>query len=134
MSNTSGEVTADEVFDVLSDEQRRKLLVSLIADSPPDEHSLIAGSPPEEPSLVTDSSPDEPSLIADSSPDEHLLHLDPDQDVSLYHSHLPKLDKHGFIEWDQDTNVVRPGPNFEDARPLLELLAANRDRLPLDVV
>lgn len=100
MEATNESLTADDVFDVLSNEQRRKLLVSLIADSPPD------------------------AAIA----------VDPAEDLSFYHTHLPKLDAHGLVDWRRDTHEVTRGPNFEAARPLLELLVENRDRLPADWV
>lgn len=47
---------------------------------------------------------------------------DPDPDVlklKLVHSHLPKLAKEGYIEWDPATERLRRGPNFDDVAPLL---------------
>ncbi|WP_210424941.1 DUF7344 domain-containing protein [Halorussus halobius] len=49
--------------------------------------------------------------------------------VDVYHNHLPKLDDLGFVSWDRETGVVAPGPQFEEIRPLLELLADNGHEL-----
>lgn len=43
-----------------------------------------------------------------------------DQQIALYHNHLPKLADHGFIQWDQDEQVVLKGEQFERAQSLLE--------------
>lgn len=79
----------DTVFEALSSSDRRKLLASLIADSPPDDSA------------------------------QHV----PDDDILLYHTHLPKLDDYGFVDWNEDDQTVTRGPNFDLARPFLELLA-----------
>ena len=50
----------------------------------------------------------------------------------MYHSHLPKLEEVGFIEWHQDTHEVVKGPRFDEIRPLLELIDAHADELPAD--
>lgn len=42
--------------------------------------------------------------------------------VQLYHRELPKLADAGYIEWDQETNVVSRGPNFAEVEPLVQLL------------
>ena len=48
----------------------------------------------------------------------------------MKHVHLPKLERYGFIDWNQDINQVSKGPNFEETRPLLEMLVAHEDELP----
>lgn len=50
----------------------------------------------------------------------------------LYHVHLPKLERAGFIEWDKERNVVRPGPRYDDVAPLVALLRGHADGLPGD--
>jgi hypothetical protein len=52
--------------------------------------------------------------------------------VSMHHVHLPKLDDYGFVDANLDRDTVTTGPRFDEIRPLLELLDANRDRLPND--
>lgn len=89
----------DNVFEALSSSDRRKLLASLIADSPPDDVAQV---------VATD-------------------------DILLYHTHLPKLDDYGLVDWDEDTQEVSKGPNFGQARPFLELLDEHDDfDLPTD--
>jgi hypothetical protein len=48
----------------------------------------------------------------------------------MRHTHLPKLEESGFIEWDQERNIVRKGPQFEEIQPLLELMENHADELP----
>lgn len=52
--------------------------------------------------------------------------------TELYHSHLPRLDKVGYIEWDPERERVRRGPNFEDIAPLVRLLVEHEDEFPDD--
>lgn len=39
--------------------------------------------------------------------------------VSLYQSHLPKLDEHGVIDYDQSRGIVRSGPLLTVVEPYL---------------
>jgi len=97
-------VTFDEMVDALADIQRRKLMVALL--------------------IIT----------------RKMIHLRPwgseidtlDHLVSMNHVHLPKLANYGFIEWDEANHEVSKGPNFDEIRPLLELLATHEDELPAD--
>lgn len=41
--------------------------------------------------------------------------------IPLYQSHLPKLDKHGVIEYDQSRGIISPGAHLELFRPYLEV-------------
>ena len=50
--------------------------------------------------------------------------------LSMHHVHLPKLDDYGFVDANLDHYSVTPGPRFEEIKPLLELLDANREQLP----
>jgi len=47
----------------------------------------------------------------------------------MQHVHLPKLADHGFIDWDQDTQRVTKGPQFDEIEPLLTVLRENHDVL-----
>ena len=35
--------------------------------------------------------------------------------AELRENHLPALEEAGYIEWDRETDTIRPGPNFEEA-------------------
>lgn len=45
-----------------------------------------------------------------------------DETVALHHQHLPKLADLGVIQWDRQHNHVTRGPEFDELRPLLEML------------
>lgn len=107
MENTVGTIQFDDVVDALADVQRRKLLVALLEHNPQD---------------------DAPAVIADSKRESDAV----ERLVSMQHVHLPKLANYGFIEWNEDTHEVMKGPNFDEIRPLLELLDNHEDELPAD--
>lgn len=46
--------------------------------------------------------------------------------------YLPKLEDQGFIEHDQEKNVVTKGPKFAEIKPLLKLIDNHKDELPDD--
>ncbi|PCR90492.1 transcriptional regulator [Natrinema ejinorense] len=50
--------------------------------------------------------------------------------IHMTHVHLPKLEADGFINWDKEDHVVTKGPNFEEIRPLIELMNNHQDELP----
>lgn len=52
--------------------------------------------------------------------------------IELRHTHLPKLDEAGYIEWDPETGTISKGPRFEEVEPLLDLLEEHADELPSD--
>ncbi|WP_246983352.1 DUF7344 domain-containing protein [Halorientalis marina] len=95
------------MVDALADVQRRKLLVALLEHNPQDDSAVV---------------------IADSESESDAV----ERLVSMQHVHLPKLTDYGFIEWDEDTHEVMKGPNFDEIRPLLELLDDHEDELPDD--
>ncbi|WP_435157581.1 DUF7344 domain-containing protein [Haladaptatus sp. DFWS20] len=99
----------DNLLDVLSDTYRRRLLIALLEHNPQDD---------EDPQIPNDVKSDDEAL-------ESLK-------LQMRHSHLPKLEDTGFIEWDQHTNTVRKGPRFEEIRPILELMHNHADELPSD--
>ncbi len=49
--------------------------------------------------------------------------------ILMRHVHLPKLADHGYIDWDQESNRVTKGPQFDEIRPLLTLFVKNRETL-----
>jgi len=98
------EVSFDDMLHVMSHIQRRKLLMALMDHNPQD---------------------DTPSVPVSSEDSDSIERF-----VQMKHVHLPKLVDHGFIEWDRDTHEVTKGENFEEIRPLLELLDDHEDELP----
>lgn len=104
---SSGVVEFDEYLDALADVQRRKLLVALLNHNPQGDDPVV--------------------IDTDESPAEETTRL-----IRMAHIHLPKLETYGFIRWNRETNEVSKGPNFQEIRPLLELLDAHRDDLPDD--
>ncbi|WP_152040095.1 DUF7344 domain-containing protein [Salinigranum salinum] len=48
---------------------------------------------------------------------------DPDHEqLVLWHVHLPKLERLGYVTWDPETDEVARGPRFAEIRPLLRFL------------
>lgn len=91
------------MFDILSHPHRRRVLVALGEDSPTDLDTLC-------------------ETIATDAPGR-------DVRIQLVHSHLPKLDDLGYVEWDRESGAVERGPEWPTLHPLLGLLANDRDDL-----
>lgn len=53
-------------------------------------------------------------------------------ETQLVHNHLPRLKQAGYIEWDQDTGRISKGPNYDEIKPLLDLIENHADELPPD--
>lgn len=51
-------------------------------------------------------------------------------ELQLTHSHLPKLEDEGLVEWNRDAQTVTRGPEFEEIEPVLHALAVNADKFP----
>lgn len=97
----------DLAFRALADSYRRRLLVALLEEN----------SQAEIPSLdVVD--------VGDSPPE--ILRLE------IHHQHLPLLEDLGIITWNRTDHTVSEGPNFDEIRPLVELIDEHRDELPDD--
>jgi hypothetical protein len=92
------------MLNVLSDVQRRKLLIALLEHNPQD---------------------DRPAVIAAVDTERDIA----ERQLNMQHIHLPKLADYGFIEWDRASHEVMKGRNFDEIRPLLELLAAHENEL-----
>ncbi|MDS0300459.1 helix-turn-helix domain-containing protein [Halogeometricum sp. S1BR25-6] len=61
---------------------------------------------------------------ADVSVDSLSRRTDPDASpettrTTLYHAHLPKLERNGFIWWDRENDTVGRGPRWETAESVL---------------
>jgi predicted transcriptional regulator len=105
--NVGEKISFDDMVDALAHIQRRKLLIALLEHNPQD---------------------DTPMVVADSERDTDAL----ERLVSMQQIHLPKLADYGVIEWNKDSHEVMKGPNFDEIRPLLELLDDHEDELPED--
>ena len=99
----------DRFLYVLADQYRRRVLVALLEHNPQDDHD------PQIPHDINLETEDLESLI-----------------INMRHTHLPKLEDEGFIEWNRETNTVKQGPQFEEIRRLLELMENHADELPDD--
>ncbi|ODR83267.1 hypothetical protein BG842_09920 [Haladaptatus sp. W1] len=99
----SSELSLDDVFDVLANRYRRRLLFALIDHNAQDDSTRVSADVTIE--------------------DENANHLK----IQMVHTHLPKLDERGLIEWNRDSNQVEKGARFEDIRPLLELIRDHDD-------
>lgn len=99
----------DNFLDVLANRYRRRVLIALLEHNPQDDN---------DPQI-----PDDVTLETDAL--DSLM-------INMRHTHLPKLEEAGFIEWDREANTIKQGPQFEEVQPLLELMANHADELPDD--
>ena len=90
---------------VLARSERRELLQALTDDAAPDTATV---SPP----IVTTNGGDREHAIA------------------LNHVHLPRLEDYGLITWNQETDTVTKGPQFDEIEPLLTDLTVNHSLQP----
>lgn len=100
----TGRDCLDRVFVALGHRHRRRILSGLAERSPRNVDQLIPSGGD-----------------AEADPD-HLA-------VEFHHSHLPKLDEDGFVEWDGEGRVDR-GPKFEEVAAVIELFDEHGNRLP----
>lgn len=94
----------DRALDALADSSRRRLLLALLQQ--------------------------DRQGVGDAEISLHVAIRDDDvaaQQRRMVHAHLPKLEDVGFVEWDREANLVRPGPRFDDVRPLLRVLRDHDD-------
>lgn len=108
MSQRVATVAPSSQLEALQHVERRRLLLALMKSSEDDQIPI-----------------DSQSLEYDER--EDLL-------ISMHHVHLPKLAQLGLIRTDGAGRNVRKGPNFDEIKPLLELLDEHRDELPADWV
>lgn len=95
----------DAELEVLTSPYRRRVLLAVSDRSPLDETTLTAEA------FARDDVSDDPDVLR----------------MKLLHSHLPRLAKRGYIEWDPKAEVVRRGPNFADIEPLLGVVTGPDD-------
>lgn len=107
MRNVQRTPSFNEMVDAMANVQRRKLLVALLDHNPQD---------------------DSPVVVVDSDGETDALN----RLLEMNHVHLPKLEAYGFIDWDKDRHQVMKGENFDEIRPLLELLKNHETELPAD--
>ncbi|MFC7240090.1 hypothetical protein ACFQS4_18180 [Saliphagus sp. GCM10025317] len=101
----------DNVFEALSAEPRRQLIISLM-DAPRDEAIPL----PER--AINPDAPADPDVLR----------------TELFHRHLPLLDDLGFVEWESDPFVASRGPRFEEAAAVFEALQSHAAELPESLV
>lgn len=101
-------VDLDRVFETLSHATRRRILTALTEDNPR-----------RQPEFET------PEFRPEGTDQETIR-------LNLHHSHLPHLDAAEFVDWDRETGRVVRGDDFEEIRPLLELMDDNHEDLPAD--
>ncbi len=77
--------------------------------------------------LLNQSRKDGPSIVVAGGAVEAGMGV---QSVETSDSHLLELVGYGFIDWDPESTRVSRGQNFEEIKPLLELLASREDELP----
>ncbi|WP_254663402.1 hypothetical protein [Haladaptatus sp. W1] len=75
-------------LDVLANNYRRRLLIALLEHNPQDDTDTQIPA----------------DLTIEDEDIEKLM-------IQMTHTHLPKLEAAGFIEWDRETNEVRKGPD-----------------------
>ncbi|MEY7847620.1 hypothetical protein AB7C87_00230 [Natrarchaeobius sp. A-rgal3] len=97
----------DEVFEALSSEPRRQLLVTLL-EAPAGRRVLL---------------PDAAVGPAES------VDL-PKRRLQLTHRHLPMLSERGFVDWTTDPFCAQRGERFGEVAAVLDILQANADALP----
>lgn len=97
----------DQVFEALSAEPRRQI-VSELLDVPPDESVSLPG--------------------AAINPN---LEIDRDQlRLSLYHHHLPVLERYEYVEWSPEPFRVSRGTNFDEIGVVIDSLHRNAHEIP----
>lgn len=108
----------DEQFDAMANSHRRKLLVRLLVDGPQSIPYLSSAS--------RDLLEAHPTVLQEYLSGSEEVASANKAAIRTYHVHLPKLAEYGYIEWNRDAHLVTRGANFDDVRPLLELLDDQR--------
>lgn len=99
------------VFEAVSAEPRRQLIVSLL-DAGPDE------------SVPLPESAINPNVPVDT---EELR-------LTLHHNHLPKLTESEFVEWESDPLRAFRGPKFDEVAIVFQALHQSAQRIPDSLV
>lgn len=101
----------NEVFDTLSAEPRREIIISLLDE--PKECRLPLPEAAESPNQSMDS-----ETVA----------------VHLRHQHLPKLTEAGYVRWANEPFCVQRGPNFDEPAFMIENVFESMDEIPESLV
>lgn len=102
LDSEDGSLPTDQLFDLLSDVNRRTVL----------EYVLNRDS-----AVHVDELLDELAPVEGSSGTENLRAV---HHARLIHIHLPKLSTVGVVEYDSETDSVEPTPVIEEVTPYLE--------------
>ena len=94
----------DNAFNALADEQRRTLLLDILESNPHD------------------------TGLESRTGESALTDTEQRVQTAMYHTHLPKLEDYGYIEWNKDAHEVVKGPRFEEIRRLLEWVNDTRTK------
>jgi len=97
--------THDRLYEVLANEQRRRLLFGLLDENPRTDAPIDLDTPPDD-------------VVAERT-----------DRLEQRHVHLPKLDEYEYIEWIPSRSCVERGSRFDEIRPTLELLARHHGKL-----
>jgi hypothetical protein len=97
----------DEIFEVLANVYRRRLLITLLDQNPQGEKISV----PE-------------AIHAGEKTIENIK-------LECYQYHLPRLEESGSIRWEEIQWVMK-GPRFDEIQPVLESLQNSSDELPDD--
>lgn len=101
----------NQLFEVLSAEPRREILISL-ADAPRERRLPLP----------------EAAKSPNQSMDSETLA------TRLRHHHLPKLADAGYVRWEADPFCVQRGPDFEEPQFILENVLESPDEVPHSLV
>lgn len=101
----------NQVFEALTAEPRRQLIVSLL-DAPADDPVPL----PE--AAASPTVPPEPDSLR----------------IQLHHRHLPMLEEARFVRWDEEPFRASRGPRFEEAAVVFETLHDNAESIPDQLV
>lgn len=112
----------DEAFDAMADLQRRQLLVRLAYDDPQPVPRLSTAS--------RELLEAHERFLREYLTGSYEVRDADKAAIRAYHVHLPKLVAYDYVEWHRDAHLVTRGPDFDDLRPLLELVDDRRDGQP----
>lgn len=101
--------TLDAALRALAHPERRRILVALAEHDPPSDEVLD---------------------VPEDAPGETAAEK---RRIDLYHVHLPTLEAAGLVRWDRESHRVTRGSQFDEIRPVLELLTDDPDQLAPDV-